>query len=407
MMKKTNNFTPKLLALLIAIFLWVYVVTDVNPEDYKTIKNVQVSLQNAAEIKRDGLVIMGNEDFKVNVRVDGKKSEIGKVKSENITAHVNLTGYGEGQYKIGVSANIQGTSANVRITNIEPRELLVSFERVITKEKPVNIVTEGNVAEGFVLNSVISKPQTILLTGPRSWVNEVAEARVLVNIEGRDTSTNLSLPILLLDDKGGDVIDVGKDPAMVEIGLNILQKKTVPIRLQTHGNLPDNYKLNELNVNPSTVTIKGDNNLNGIEYIDTKPIDINTILNNSVIELELELPEDVELLNPNEKHFLRYSLDEIIEKEFSIAFQDIEKRNLSEGLILEENIGRASVKLKGFKKILDELITSDIRLFLDLIELEAGPHDVAIGIEKIEGVDIELITPEFMPIVIKEEEENQ
>lgn len=158
MSKKTNNLTPKILALLIAIFLWSYVMSDVNPEDYKIVRNVDVNLQNLAEIKRDGLVIMGDENFKVNVRIDGKKSEIGKVKTENIVASLNLRGYGEGQYKIGVNASIQGSSANIRISSIEPREILVNFEKIITKEKEVSILTEGEMEKNFVLDSAVTKP---------------------------------------------------------------------------------------------------------------------------------------------------------------------------------------------------------------------------------------------------------
>lgn len=405
MRKRTNNLTLKILALLIATFLWVYVMTDENPEDYKIIRNVEVALQNTAELKRNGLVIMNEDDFKVNVRVDGKKSEIGKIKTENIVANVNLTGYGEGQYKIGVGASIQGSSANVRITNIEPRDILINFEKVITKEKPVNIVTDGSVSEGFVLDSVISKPQIILLTGPRSWVNEVAEARVLVNIDGRDKSTSLTLPIQLLDDKGEDVIDVSKDPATVEVALNILHKKTVPIRLQTLGILPDNFRLNELNVAPSSVTIKGDQSINEIEYINTKPIDINSVLNGSTIELELDLPENIQLLDPNEKFILRYNLDEIIEKNFTLAFTDLEIRNLDEDLVLEENQRGFTIKLSGFKKNLDELTSNDIKAFVDLRDLGIGLHEAPIGMERIEGLTIESITPETISVTIKAKEE--
>ncbi len=405
MRKRTNNLTLKILALLIATFLWVYVMTDENPEDYKIIRNVEVALQNTAELKRNGLVIMNEDDFKVNVRVDGKKSEIGKIKTENIVANVNLTGYGEGQYKIGVGASIQGSSANVRITNIEPRDILINFEKVITKEKPVNIVTDGSVSEGFVLDSVISKPQIILLTGPRSWVNEVAEARVLVNIDGRDKSTSLTLPIQLLDDKGEDVIDVSKDPATVEVALNILHKKTVPIRLQTLGILPDNFRLNELNVAPSSVTIKGDQSINEIEYINTKPIDINSVLNGSTIELELDLPENIQLLDPNEKFILRYNLDEIIEKNFTLAFADLEIRNLDEDLVLEENQRGFTIKLSGFKKNLDELTSNDIKAFVDLRDLGIGLHEAPIGMERIEGLTIESITPETISVTIKAKEE--
>lgn len=404
MSKKPNNLTPKILALFFAIFLWSYVMGVENPETVRYMRNVDVSYQNTADLKRRGLVVMEPSEFKANVKVAGKKSEVDKFfksYSKNIVAQVDLSGYGEGEHKVAITASIRDTSANVRIEGVEPKEMLVRLDKVIPKEKPINIVSDGEVADGYILDSLTSIPQTIFISGPRTWVNEVAEARVVVNMEGRTSSTRLTLPVQLLDDQGEEVRGIDKDPGMVEVDINILKKKTLPIKLQTEGDLPDNYNLSDIKLSPDKVTIKGENGIEELEFINTKAINVNDLINNKTKEVELDLPEGISLVNPNEKILLDYNLEEIITRDFDFKAGEIEARNLETNLELllgEEDI---TIKLKGRRDLLTKLTKNQIKLFVDLKDLGEGSHEVDIKLDPIDGLQVEGLGPEKIRIELK------
>src|SRR5699024_945934 len=304
-----NNITPKIFALIIAVILWSYVMSEVNPEISTEYRNVEVKLNNISTLERQGLVVMEPKNTTVNVRVAGKKSDMKNFRSKYISAYADLTGYGEGQHRVSIRVSLSDNSSNVRVTNIEPNEVLFTFDKVITREKTVSIKTEGDVDSNHIVEDISTSPQTIFITGPRTWVNEVAEARVSVNLDDRTSSTTLNLPVKLLDDQEEEVRDVGKDPSKVDVNISILKQKTLPIKLQTTGELPDSYDIDNIKIYPSTIAVKGGDSIDGLKEINTKSVDLNSLLDSSSTEVELDLPENIKLINPDQKVSISYTVE--------------------------------------------------------------------------------------------------
>jgi len=404
MSKRMNNITPKIFALIIAVILWSYVMSEVNPEISTEYRNVEVKLNNISTLERQGLVVMEPKNTTVNVRVAGKKSDMKNFRSKYISAYADLTGYGEGQHRVSIRVSLSDNSSNVRVTNIEPNEVLFTFDKVITREKTVSIKTEGDVDSNHIVEDISTSPQTIFITGPRTWVNEVAEARVSVNLDDRTSSTTLNLPVKLLDDQEEEVRDVGKDPSKVDVNISILKQKTLPIKLQTTGELPDSYDIDNIKIYPSTIAVKGGDSIDGLKEINTKSVDLNSLLDSSSTEVELDLPENIKLINPDQKVSISYTVEETREEDYEFDFEDIDMRDLDDNLSIESQSDNISLKLKGPRELLDDISKEDIKLYLDLKDLEEGSHDVDINVENISGITIETIDPRRLKIeLIKEE----
>ena len=56
----TKNLSVKIVALLFAMILWGYVLTDLNPYRVKTLSNVTTSFDGEAELMGQGLCVRGN-----------------------------------------------------------------------------------------------------------------------------------------------------------------------------------------------------------------------------------------------------------------------------------------------------------------------------------------------------------
>jgi len=80
-----------LLATLISIGLWLYVVTVVNPEYEDTFYNIQVSLQNDEILRERGLMVVSDEIPTVTLKLAGNRSDMIKLNSSNITLKADLS----------------------------------------------------------------------------------------------------------------------------------------------------------------------------------------------------------------------------------------------------------------------------------------------------------------------------
>ncbi|MBU5438545.1 hypothetical protein KQI42_11020 [Tissierella sp. MSJ-40] len=403
MSKEKNDLTIKIFALIIAIILWSYVMSEVNPDKTVEYKNINITFSNIDALERQGLVVMEPKEANISVKVTGKTNDINKFTSQGINARVDLSGYSEGEIKVPVHVSLDQFT-NIKITNYEPKEILFKFDKLITKEKNVTIKTTGKLEQGYVSGSPEVKSQSILLKGPRSWVNSVSEAVAIVDLSGRKETTNVTVPIKLIDDKGNDVRGVEKEPNVIDVSIPIFRSVKLPIELQTENQLPENYEITNITINPSSINLKGDKKALGtITSIKTVPIDINSLIENKNVEVELELPQNVELLNPDQKVTVTLNIEEVSTKTFDLSLKNVNIKNLDSTLVIDENDYDKTVQVtvKGAVDVIKDLTEEDLGLEIDLAELKEGIHMVNINMKEIEGVKIQQVTPPYIEITLK------
>lgn len=405
-MKRKSDITPKILTLVIAIFLWSYVMSEENPVIVNRYRNVAVTYANTSALDKQGLVIMGPEEVKIDVRVNGQKAEMDKFLSSSIFALVDLSGYSEGQVKIPITVGILDQTSGITIVSYEPKEVLFTFDRIITKEVPITVTTSGELPENYVHGDILTRPQSILLRGPRTWVNEVQSAVAILDISSKTEIMNLSVPVKAVDDSGEEVRGVEKEPGIIDITLPVFKTTFVPIQLMTINELPEGMALVDIVISPSEIMIKGDNSVDLIDKIESLPIDVNTLLGKNSAELTLNLPGGVSLLDSGQKISMTYKVEETVESIQQFSFEQVTFINLEEGLKLED-IQRDlvfTVTLKGYKSGFEDFdIVGMLKPTIDLEGLQTGSHEVGITFEKIPNLSIETMLPGTAIIILREE----
>ncbi|MDR7871522.1 MAG: CdaR family protein [Tissierellaceae bacterium] len=396
--KGKNNLTLKIFSVIIAIILWSYVMGIKNPDWPREYRNVDVAFTNVEALDRQNLIVMDPQEAKINVSVIGKKSDMDEFTSDKIVARLDLSGYREGQTRIPVIVSLKDSASTVRITKYEPTDILVSIDKIDTKEMVVNIKTEGQVPIDYTIGDLVSKPQTILLRGPRSWINEVSEVFAVVKLDDRTTTTNITAPIQLRDGQGNDVVGIEKDPSVVDITIPIYRKATLPIEVVLENELPEEYVITEMTVTPDSIAIRGGNNVADLTSIKTQPIDVNLFLENPNLDVELDLLDNVELLEPNQRISVNATVERLATQEFEFEFSEIEFRKLHEDLLVEESNETFKVTVKATESIIDTLSKENIKPYIDLSNYSEGEYEVSIRIQEIKEVDIELIEPESLTI---------
>lgn len=407
MKKKKSDTTLKIFALVLSIVLWSYVMSEENPEQKRDYKNIDVEFTNTEALEKNELVIMNPNDATVNVTIEGQKSDFAKFSfeeiSENIRAKVDFSGYNEGKSKVLINVSLNQLG-NLKIKDFEPREILFTFDKIITKAKAVTIKTSGELAAGYVLGDIETSASTVVLNGPRTWVNEVAEVLADVNLDGRKEDINVSVPIKMIDDKGNNVKGVTNEPGVVDVTIPVYKTNKIPIEIQTTNELPDNYESTNIEVNPTSVTLIGKESVSNLKFIQTKPIDINKFIENKTIEVELELPEGVRLANSKEKITVTLNVEEMVEKTFEYGLSEVEIKDLNEELELEqaqedEEIVNIEISVKGSKENVEALTKEDIELYLDLSPAIKGENEIYISFNVPTGITVDQIKPQ--PILLK------
>lgn len=400
MSKEKNNITIKVFALLIAILLWNIVMNKENPELPREIRNIPVTYSNTSNLDRLGLVIMEPKEITANVKVKGRINDMSDFSAKNIVVKIDLSGHSEGQVRVPVTASLINQKSSIAVTDWEPKEVLFTFDKVITKDIPIDIQVEGQLAENYLLGDVTSKSQFISIRGPRTWVNEVNRVVSSVDINGITEDAVRTRPVQILDGQGNEVLGVDKIPSVIDINVSVLKTNAIPIELITENELPENFTITNIEISPRTVSIKSKGNISKIEKINTKPIDINSLLEQTSMEVELDLPEGVELLNPREKTIITYTIEETIVKDFNILIKDAVLKNLDstmsiEPLDLEKQL---TVSLKGIKSVIDLISLENLVVEIDLLGLEEGTHSVQAKVGNIQGVKVDAIKPEPLDI---------
>lgn len=394
--KEKNEWTLKIFALLIAIILWTYVMSEVDPRISENF-NVEVRFLNESSLERQGLVVLEPENATVRVRVSGRRSEIIKIKESDILAQVDLSGYSEGKVKVPVYVQAPGS---VTIDDYSPREILITFDRIITREMPVTVETTGQVPEGVVLGTPEVKPQYVAIEGPRTWLNSVWKVIATVDVSQSTNDINVTRPIRIVDDEGNEVRGIYSNINVVDISIPVYNVKTVPIELRTENQLPESYEIVDITIIPSTVSIIGKKDvLQNINQINTQAVDILELMNNENVTVDLDIPEGVRLAEGEGQVTVTLNVEDIITKTLNFTLENVNILNLSPGLsIAEESMNKTfSITIKGRRSIVEALEAEDIELILDLQGLGEGSHNVEITVKEEEFILL-TISPESIQV---------
>ena len=205
-----------------AIIIWIYVVYEVNPVYETWITGVKVNTTNTSAMFDEGnLDIVGANDgilsdsYTVDVRIKGKRSTVSSVTSKNINCVIDMvTVTKSGEYNL--RPNIDCDISGVEIVRSNPYSIKLNVEEVKQKDIEIKVETMGSVKEGYVMSEPVYQKKTVKITGTNSAINNVAQAKVVLDIDTLKVSdTEHSCPIVFMDSEG-NVVDSSQFDKSVE-----------------------------------------------------------------------------------------------------------------------------------------------------------------------------------------------
>lgn len=173
-----RNIGYKLLAVVIALFLWIVARGTASVERGF---DIPVVLQGLA----DDLVVVDRGADVVNVRVLGTRAALRNFDPQRLEYEIDVSTSKPGQAAFEVDLTRFDLPRGARVVSRSPSRIELVFEKRITKTLKVRPDLEGAPAEGFRMKRVEVEPPRVRISGARSEVLRLSEvATETIDIAG-------------------------------------------------------------------------------------------------------------------------------------------------------------------------------------------------------------------------------
>ena len=389
--KLKNNSKIKIISLLSAMVLWMYVMAIVDPEETKLFENIPVTITNKNELNERDLVIYPEQDLTTNIYVTGKLSNLKKVTKDDINVYGQINNPLEGNNEIYLKVS---TSQRVNYDFKNP-VMIVTLEKIISEDKSIKVDITGsgkNNVDNIMLQDNIDK---VSVSGPRSLVNKVKRVVGTVKVNGELNDFSQSIKLEPVDANGKVVEGIELEKDSVNVNITLLTQKTVPITLKLSDNSESgvNYTMSQ-----NTVTIKGKKDIvDSINDIETQPVKLSEILPGTSKDIYLQVPSGITI---ETKYItIKKNSEENTLEEYTYTAKDIEIRNNT------ENIDKSKIKIPNSINVSIEYLQSigsinkdDIKLYIDLNEVSLEDNTCKIKYESIYEIEKINIDPDIVTI---------
>src|SRR5699024_139722 len=287
----------------------------------------------------------------------------------------------------------EGISERLTV-EIEPSQVEVSIEERATGEYQVDVdfTNQDQIEPGYEIVSATVNPNTVQITSSQSIIDQIAIVTAFVDLDGLGEDMTLSDILVRVYDHEGNQLNARIEPEVVSIDVEVANpNKTVPVSIQTTGELDEDFRLIGMDSDPDEVQIfASEETLADIEKIYTEPLDLSEITETTTIELELESPETARLLS-DEVVTVTVEVEEFVET--TIEDVEIEIDNLANGLtssFIDPESGTIDILVSGYQSDLADISSSDFQLMVDLDGVEDGEHQLTVDAEGPDNLDFSL-----------------
>jgi YbbR domain-containing protein len=155
-----RNLSLRVLAVLIALGLWLFV----NAGQREAQANLLVPVEYRG--LPTGLVITNQRPDFVSLSISGPRTLLSLLDPGRLTVRMDLRGLAPGQADLKITPDMFRIPRQTTIDRIVPSQVTLDVDQIMTREVPVRLSINGQVASGLAIGSIDLKPSTVSVTGP-------------------------------------------------------------------------------------------------------------------------------------------------------------------------------------------------------------------------------------------------
>jgi YbbR domain-containing protein len=395
-----GNLWNILLAIILAVVVWVVAVNEANPNREDVFQKVPVAFVN----QPPDTVVYDASASTVDVTLSAPEATWTGLSSRVISATVDLSTPGQDLYPVNIRVVPESLRRLVRVVLVEPAAIDVRVEPRSAFQLPVEVNLIGEPAQTYRLGAVVTRPATVTVSGPASWAAQVARVSGDVSIQGMSQPLSQTLALKPLDADGRVVPNVALDPDRTQVTADIEQIAgfgDLTVNVLLTGTQASGYRLAGVEVSPLRVTVVGSPAaIAALEgFAVTEPVDITEAQADFEEDVALNLPSNVALFRQQTVR-VRVKIEPILGS-LRVPVEPITV-GLQIGLSARVSPEAVDVILEGALPALDTIdLERDVRVILDLTDLGIGTHQIEVQVETPEGIVVQSILPSTVQVTIE------
>lgn len=374
--KKNRKVFNIILAVILAVGVWLYVINVENPTGTIPIRDIPVSLVGEEDLAARGLMVTDQSEDSVSLKLSGRRKTLMKLTRKNITLELDVsTITSEGEHTLSCRASFPNNigTDNVSVSDWEDLRVTVTVEKQETKEIPVRGEFIGTEAENCLAGAVSTDPETLTLTGPAEALDGVSYA--LASVGGKELSDTIteSASVVLMgpDSKPASRKNITLDKENVAVTVPVRQVVALPLTVTLTGGDTSSAADVSVEISPKNITVVKDAGQDLPQSISLGEIDLSDVLADTSYAIPIHLPEGVVAWG-QEVRFATVSLsfDEVQARQLDTS--NIKFTNVPDGWKASLVNPTLSVWVRGDPEQVEALSADQIQVTVDLSKAAAG-----------------------------------
>ena len=333
-----RNLPLKIIALLIAIVLWIVVVNIDDPVNTHRFSNLSVSLENEQLLIDKGYTyrILGSST--VSITVKAPQTIIDELKATDFQAYAdlaNLTDSNTCKVDIRYTGEYE-SQVDITCTSY----ITLKIDNKISKEFTIKVDTDqmGNPETGYIVSDASVSPSTITVTGADEIIDTIDHVSVNYDITNMNQSVTDTVTPVFYDAEGNEVdisyLTCSRDT--VRIDVVILPTKWISVNYALSGTPAEGYEVASDTPNVTAVQIAGTkDNLAKIDSIDIPAggLDVTGLKEDTTLSVSLltYLSGDYTLISETKTLSVDVKIKHMVSRDIEVAYEDIEIVGLGSG----------------------------------------------------------------------------
>lgn len=306
-----HNGWVKLLSVIISLVLWTGLISqDESLTRDKTWQNVNVSVSGADTIKRNGFIIVNDlesllSNVTVTAAVPQKQYDNCDISAYNVRVDLSRVN-GTGSQELRILSTQSNTFG--KVVNTVPSVVQVDVEEYVVRQRiPVSVAVTGEYQNGWYGDWYMSTPSVdpalIAVNGPRSLVQTISRARVILDPETLEWSegTLFTTGDISLYNRAGEEVKsslLGITTESLSIDTVLIEANVLPAKTFRLNDLLDLQapEIRSAKFSPESVRVAARSEV--LDQLDSLPLDLSGInaesLDNGTNVITIRIPKPSE-----------------------------------------------------------------------------------------------------------------
>lgn len=386
--KKRNGRQALLIvvSILVACVIWLYVDSINGTESIVTISDIPIEYIGEDTTLADrGLMLLPDSDQTVTLELRALRRVVSKLDPDKIRVQADLsnitaTGAQTINYRIFYPSTV--SSNNVTVVRASSYTVRVDIGELYSRDVDIHCALTGTgVADGYIAGEVQCKPATLEIRGQQEYVDQVAYAKVTLDVNNATASVSKSLSYQLYDAQDHLIEDTSNlhatvDQIQVTLPVNVV--KELPLRMKFVEGAGARVSNLDYAISPTSVTVSGDADiLRDVDEIVLDTFDLTTFSTPTTYNYAIPIPEGCENLSGSTRATLTIRFKDMVTR--TLTATDFQCENVPDGKTVTVLTAELPVTVRGTSADVAALTDADVSLIVDLKDVTASSGSYTVG----------------------------